>query len=163
MIKYYRSDEDKEIEVKKINNINGKICVIYEYTKLKETEIEEDIKSKFEILEDQLEELKIREIKIRNKWKMIKNNIEEQVQIKVNEIINLNKNKKDKQIDVSQVDQLITSLRTTIYNTPREIIKEIEVGIEMDNMYDIKEEIIKKSEINKEKIKRPVGKTKKIQ
>ena len=163
MIKYYRSDEDKEIEVKKINNINGKICVIYEYTKLKETEIEEDIKSKFEILEDQLEELKIREIKIRNKWKMIKNNIQEQVQIKVNEIINLNKNKKDKQIDVSQVDQLITSLRTTISNTPKEIIKEIEVGIEMDNMYDIKKEIIKKSEINKEKIKRPVGRPKKIQ
>ena len=48
------------------------MCVIFEYLKIKESDIDEDIIMKYGYHYEELEDLAIREIKIRNKWKKIK-------------------------------------------------------------------------------------------
>ena len=87
--------------------------------------------------------LAIREIKIRNKWKKIKDGLTNDIKEKVKELIELNTNKNPKEIDISIIYELIKCLRQEIAKSSKDLIKEIEIGIEIDNMYDIKDDIIK--------------------
>ena len=54
---------------------------------------------------------------------------------------------------------MIAQLRHNISCQEKELIKELELGIELENLYQIKEEYIKENEKMKEK--RPVGRPKK--
>ena len=67
--------------------------------------------------------------------------------------------KREEDIEITEIDQMITHLRHNISCQEKELIKELELGIELENLYQIKDEYIKENEKIKEK--RPVGRPKK--
>ena len=86
-----------------------------------------------------------------------KTNIQKNKKDYVNKILEKNKNKIEVNIDIKDIGYLIEELRGNLSTTSYEVIKEIEIGIELDNMmmiYIIKEIIIKKK-------KKPPRKSKK--
>ena len=87
----------------------------------------------------QVEKMLISEIKIRNKWKKIKNQVRDFEEKALNEFIQLNKNKDEKEIKANEIAQLIVKIRYLISCQPKELIKELEIGIELENMYQISE------------------------
>ena len=103
------------------------MCVIFEYLKIKESDIDEDIIMKYGYHYEELEDLAIREIKIRNKWKKIKDGLTNNIKEKVKELIELNTNKNHKEIDISIIEELIKCLRQEIAKSSKDLIKEIEI------------------------------------
>ena len=103
------------------------MCVIFEYLKIKESDIDEDIIMKYGYHYEELEDLAIREIKIRNKWKKIKDGSTNNIKEKVKELIELNTNKNPKEIDISIIEELIKCLRQEIAKSSKDLIKEIEI------------------------------------
>lgn len=103
------------------------MCVIFEYLKIKESDIDEDIIMKYGYHYEELEDLAIREIKIRNKWKKIKDGLTNNIKEKVKELIELNTNKNPKEIDISIIEELIKCLRQEIAKSSKDLIKEIEI------------------------------------
>ena len=50
-----------------------------------------------------------------------------------------------KKLITNEIDQLIVKIRYLISFQPKELIKELEIGIELENMYQISEEYISKN------------------
>ena len=141
--------KNDEKEYRKIKNILNKLYTIKEYAETNDDYIEEQIKVNTEDIEL---DCIIKEIKIKEKWKTIKNRIKDKAEAKLKEIINNNKNKEN--TEVKDVDDMIGFLRKLLSKCDKELIREIEVGIELDNLEDIKEEI-KLSNNKKERRNRP--------
>ena len=78
---------------KEISRIIEKICICINYANIEENTIEEDIINKFENINAQIAEFTIKEIKIREKWKKKKEEIQEYKENFINNLININKNK----------------------------------------------------------------------
>ena len=78
----------------------------------------------------------------------------------VNNIININKNKKDENIDINEIEVIINNLREELTNCINEAIKEVEIGLELENMDDIYYTI--NTDDKKEKNKIPPGRPRKI-
>ena len=150
---YIKNKNEKRIEFDKSKDIIEKLLVIEEYIKIKEEEIEEDIKS--ENTEEQLENYIAKEIKINEKWKKIKNSIIDKAKNIIDMIINNN----EEQIKIEEIDKLIMSIRKSIAQISFEKLKEIEIGVELDNLNSINK--LMKLKNNTNKIKRPPGRPKK--
>ena len=160
LINYYRKDEDNSVEFNKMLNIILKIYTIQNYINISNNEtLDEEINSN-ENEDIQFEKMLISEIKIRNKWKKIKNQVKDSAEKALNEFIQLNKNKDEKEIQANEIDQLIVQTRYLISGQPKELIKELEIGIELENMYQISEEFVSKNKKQNGK-KRPPGRPKK--
>ena len=97
----------------------------------------------------------IKEIKVSKQWKEKKEECIKEAEEETNKILDKNKNK-NKDINVDSIKIAIKNLRNIIAETNTNIIKEIEIGIELEN----KENIVKN--INKVKEKKPVGRPKKL-
>ena len=162
IIKINKSVEDtkKKVEINKISRIIEKIFTCINYAKIDEFEVEEEtINNQGNIIE-QITEYTIKEIKIRQKWKKKKEEIQEYKEKFVNNIININKNKKDENIDINEVEVIINNLRKELTNCINEAIKEVEIGLELENMDDIYYSI--NIDDKKEKNKKPPGRPCKI-
>ena len=60
-------------------------------------------------------------------------------EIKLKEIIEKYKKKEEEDIEITELDQMITHLRHNISCQEKELIKELELGIELENLYQIKD------------------------
>ena len=151
---YLKEGNANKLEI--IQNIIKKLIIVEEYAKINEINIEEDIIKKDENVNTQLEKTIIKEIKIRNKLNDIKTKNEN----KVNEIFNnfLNQNKDN--INLRSIENAIIEIRKILSECSKDKIKEIEVAIELENVYML-EEKYKKSVEEKNKIKKKVGRPKK--
>ena len=161
IIKYKRKEENKEEELNKIKTIIGKLITIYYFTEIEELDHRNELVDKFEDLDEAIESIMVNEIKINNIWKNIKNSHENEISDSIINIMNVNNNKKETEIDVSGIDNLIISLRGKISKCSKDIIKAIELGIEIENMNDVKEEFTKKLKNNDVYKKKPVGRPRK--
>ena len=56
------------------------------------------------------------------------------------------KNKEEIDIEITEIDQMITQLRHNISIQKKELTKEFELGIELENLYQIKEVYVNKNE-----------------
>ena len=149
---YIKNKKEKENEYIKSKKIIEQIFAINEYIKsYNDEEVEEDIKN--ENIEEALEKYIIKEIKINEKWKLIKNKIKEEAKNKVDQIINNNI------INIGELERIIAELRKNLSLISREKIKEIEIGVELDNLNNINEEI--KLNFRNSENKRPPGRPKK--
>lgn len=157
LINYYRKEEDNEKEFNKMLILILKICTIQQFINISNNEITDEEINMNEDEDAQLEKMLISEIRIRDKWKKIKRQVKDSAVKTLNEVIQNNKNKNDKEIQAKEIDQLIIQTRQLISCQSKELIKELELGIELENMYLISEEYIER---NKEK--RPPGRPKKI-
>ena len=162
IIKINKTVEDtkKKVEVNKISRIIEKILTCINYAKIEECEVEEEIINNQGNITEQIAEYTIKEIKIRQKWKKKKEEIQEYKEKFVNNIININKNKKDENIDINEIEVIINNLREELTNCINEAIKEVEIGLELENMDDIYYTI--NTDDKKEKNKKPPGRPRKI-
>ena len=162
LIKINKTVEDtkKKVEVNKISRIIEKILTCINYAKIEECEVEEEIINNQGNITEQIAEYTIKEIKIRQKWKKKKEEIQEYKEKFVNNIININKNKKDENIDINEIEVIINNLREELTNCINEAIKEVEIGLELENMDDIYYTI--NTDDKKEKNKKPPGRPRKI-
>ena len=161
LIKMKRTNdkEKKDEEIKRISRIIEKIETCIKYAISDEAEIDEEVINKKENIEEQAADYMIKEIKVREKWKKKKEEIQ---QCKINcleTLIEENKDKGEEELNVGRLQQLIHTLREKLAGCSNEAIKEIELGIELENMDDM---YYMTNRNKKEKeVKRPPGRPKK--
>ena len=166
LIKYYRKDDDNLIEFNKMLNLILKIFTIQQFINISNNEATVEEINNNEDEDSQLEKMLILEIKIRDKWKKIKNQVKNAALKALNKFIQNNKNKNEKEIKEEEIDELITQTRHLISCQSKDLIKELELGIELENMYSISEEYAernKEKSNDKNKEKRPPGRPKKTE
>ena len=166
LIKYYRKDDDNLIEFNKMLNLILKIFTIQQFINISNNEATVEEINNNEDEDSQLEKMLILEIKIRDKWKKIKNQVKNVALKALNKFIQNNKNKNEKEIKEEEIDELITQTRHLISCQSKDLIKELELGIELENMYSISEEYAernKEKSNDKNKEKRPPGRPKKTE
>ena len=166
LIKYYRKDDDNLIEFNKMLNLILKIFTIQQFINISNNEATVEEINNNEDEDSQLEKMLILEIKIRDKWKKIKNQVKNAALKALNKFIQNNKNKNEKEIKAEEIDELITQTRHLISCQSKDLIKELELGIELENMYSISEEYAernKEKSNDKNKEKRPPGRPKKTE
>ena len=138
-------------EYDKSKQIIEQILTIKEYISINDEEIEEEFKN--ENIEETLEKYIIKEIQINEKWKSLKNKIKEKAKNKIDQLINNNI------INLEELEKIILNLRKSLAQINIDKVKEIEIGVELDNLNNINEEI--KSNLKYKEIKRPPVRPKK--
>ena len=98
LIKYYRKDDDNLIEFNKMLNLILKIFTIQQFINISNNEATVEEINNNEDEDSQLEKMLILEIKIRDKWKKIKNQVKNAALKALNKFIQNNKNKNEKEI-----------------------------------------------------------------
>ena len=147
-------------------NLILKIFTIQQFINISNNEATVEEINNNEDEDSQLEKMLILEIKIRDKWKKIKNQVKNAALKALNKFIQNNKNKNEKEIKEEEIDELITQTRYLISCQSKDLIKELELGIELEYMYSISEEYAernKEKSNDKNKEKRPPGRPKKTE
>ena len=109
-----------------------KMKAFIEFIKNYENDYDNDINKINDNEEEQIIDIQIREIKIRKRWEIIKEKWKKDVASFVEHIININKRKKEEEIDTKEIYNLIVKLRQVLSSANKEQIQEAEIGIELE-------------------------------
>lgn len=105
---------------------------LIEFIKNYENDYDNNINKFNDNKDEQIIDIQIREIKIRKKWKIIKEKWKKDVANFTEQIIDANKGKKGKEINAKEICTVILKLRQVLSNANKELIHEAEIGIELE-------------------------------
>ena len=147
-ISLYINEEDIEKKDKykrKINNLILKLKLIIEYIKNYKIIDDNDINKNNNNLEDQIIDFTIKEIKIKNKWNNMKEIWKTDINNFTEKLINCNINKDKEDINTTEIYKLIEKARDAIAISNKNLYKEIEIAIELEEQNEFLDKIITKN------------------